>query len=101
MQALSLLRRAEILTGLGFSDAAMENATRAIAIAENHNEKGLSRTANLWIVVQRAQRGFAEALDVRQALAEVTIAGNVRSGFTRAIMERAETWLCNVHESQS
>jgi len=100
MQALSLLRRAEILSGLGYSDEAMENANRAIVIAENHNEKGLSRTANLWIVVQRAQRGLVEALDVRRALAEVTISGNVRSGFTRAIIERAETWLDQVREQR-
>lgn len=101
MEALSLMRRAEILNGLGLSDDAMENASRAMVIAENHNEKGLSRTANLWIIYQRAQRGLAVELDVRRALSEVAIAGNVRSGFTRAIIEQAEMWLRQMQESQN
>lgn len=100
LQALSLLRRAEILNGVGDFDQAMADALRAMEVAELHNEKGLLCTAHLWIVVQRAMRGGAGETDVSQALARVAAAGNVRSGFTRAIIERAETWLRQVREAR-
>ncbi len=93
LQALSLLRRAEILSALAYFDEAMETAHCAIEVAEAHNEKRLLSTAKLWIAVQRAHQGTAAEDDVRRALAEVTVAGNVRGGFTKAIIEKAEAWL--------
>ena len=93
MQALSLMRRAEILSGLGRNSAAMHDAELAAKLALEKGERGLASTANLWIVLQRTAEGEAKKCDVENAVADVVATGNVRSGFTRTVLERAEAWL--------
>jgi hypothetical protein len=77
----------------------MEDAELAVRIAQEKGERGLASTAKLWIVLQRANDGAAMAIDVRHALAEVVATGNVRSGFTRTVIERAEAWLGQVRDA--
>jgi tetratricopeptide (TPR) repeat protein len=93
MQALSLMRRAEILCGLGRTATAMLDAERSARIAQEKGERGLFSTAKLWIALQKANGGAATSNDVQKALADVVATGNVKSGFTSTVIERAEAWL--------
>ncbi|MBK9259403.1 MAG: protein kinase [Polyangiaceae bacterium] len=93
LQALSLLRRAEILDVLHRPDDALRDAAVAMQIAEQQGEQGWSRTANLWIVLHQAQSGSASAADVEKALGDVAALGNVRGGFTKIVFDRATNWL--------
>lgn len=93
MQALSLLRRAEILSELGRIDAAMHDAEIAAQLAHDKAERRIASTARLWMALQRVRDRSGTTNDVEQALAEVMATGNVRSGFTRTVIERAQAWL--------
>lgn len=93
MRALSLMRRAEILVGLGNLTDAMDTASLAAKVAAEVNESGMAATAHLWLVLQRAIQGLASESDLVNALSAVAASGNVRGGFTRTVVERAEIWL--------
>lgn len=93
MEALSRLRRAEILDALSRPEEAIEDAIRARDAAESRGEQGLSRIADLWRILHRARHGLATEAEVKSALDAAQAAGNTRGGFSRTIMDRAAAWL--------
>lgn len=100
LQALSLLRRAEILAALQRSEDALRDAATAIEVADQIGELGWSRAAKLWGVLHHAAHGNASADDIKIALSQVEALGNVRGGFTKTVVDRAKQWL-EAHELQS
>jgi hypothetical protein len=93
LQALSLIRRAEIRDVLQRPDEALRDAAEAMQIAERQGNRGFFCTANLWIVLHRARHALATRADVESALNKVVAAGNVRGGVTKSMITRAQTWL--------
>jgi eukaryotic-like serine/threonine-protein kinase len=92
-QALTLLRRAEILDGLGRMEEALADARRAQRVAQRFGERGVALTAVLWERLHLAQRGGATREDLERALAEVRASSGAQRAMTRSLVARAAAWL--------
>ncbi|HRI65276.1 MAG TPA: protein kinase [Polyangium sp.] len=93
LQALSLIRRAEILDVLQRPEEALHDAAEAMQIAEWQGNRGFFCTANLWIVLHRARRALTGRADVEKSLNDLLAVGNVRGGVTKSMIARAQSWL--------
>ena len=99
MRALTLLRRAEILSAMGRGGEALGDAQEARTLAEHHGERGIAVTAALWAALHLAGEGRAPREDVVRALAQTTGPDVARRALTRELVRRAELWLRTRHAS--
>lgn len=96
MLSLTLLRRAEILDGMGRSDEALADARAARRVAEQHGERDRVICAALWETLHLARRGALAPEDVARALADAQAADVTLRELTRTLMEEARIWLTPV-----
>jgi tRNA A-37 threonylcarbamoyl transferase component Bud32 len=93
MLSLTLLRRAELLAGMGRSAEALADARAARRVAEQHRERDRVLCADLWEALHLARRGGAPPEEVARALAEAQAADVTLRELTLKLMEEARAWL--------
>lgn len=93
MRALSLLRRAEIVHGLGDGAAAARDATHAAAIARATGDRWIVVASELWEALHRAQIGAGSPADLERALAEAAAPDVAPRAVVRSLVARARAWI--------
>jgi hypothetical protein len=93
MEALTLLRRAEIQEALGRSGEALADARSARQVADRYGERDLAIGALLWEALHLAETGAAEAGALARALSEAEASGVTFRERTKNLAARARSWL--------
>ncbi|WP_437336405.1 serine/threonine-protein kinase [Sorangium sp. So ce394] len=92
-QALTLLRRAEILALAGRSAEALADARAAREVAEARGDRDLALGARLWELLFVARRGQVGAEAIEAALAEAAGSGVTLRPLTLGLMDEARAWV--------
>ncbi|MGK4001065.1 AAA family ATPase [Sorangium sp. So ce1036] len=92
-EALTLLRRAEILALSGRSADALADARAARDVAEAGADRDLAIGARLWELLHLARRGEIGVEALEDAVAEAAGAGVTLRPLTLALMDEARAWI--------
>jgi tetratricopeptide (TPR) repeat protein len=93
MEALTLLRRAEILAALDRPERALTDARAAKRAADHRGERDLAIGAALWEALHLAEAGAAPPEALARALHEAEASGVTFRERTKNLAERARAWL--------
>ena len=93
MRALSLLRRAEIVQGLGDLASAARDAADAATIARATGDRWIVVASELWEALHRAQIGAGSPADLERALAEAAAPDVAPRAVVRSLVARARAWI--------
>ncbi len=93
MRALSLLRRAEIVQGLGDLASAAHDAADAATIARATGDRWIVVASELWEALHRAQIGAGSPADLERTLAEAAAPDIAPRAVVRSLVARARAWI--------
>ncbi|XXX78781.1 AAA family ATPase [Sorangium sp. So ce134] len=92
-QALTLLRRAQILALAGRHADALADARAARSVAEARADRDLALGARLWELLHLARRGEVGVAALEEAVAEAAGSGVTLRPLTLGLMEEARAWV--------
>ncbi|WP_437969083.1 AAA family ATPase [Sorangium sp. So ce260] len=92
-QALTLLRRAQILALAGRHADALADARAARSVAEARADRDLALSARLWELLHLARRGEVGVAALEQAVAEAAGSGLTLRPLTLGLMDEARAWV--------
>ncbi|WP_437644121.1 serine/threonine-protein kinase [Sorangium sp. So ce362] len=92
-QALTLLRRAEILALAGRYDDALADARAARSVAEARADRDLALGARLWELLHLARCGELVVAALEEAVAEAAGSGVTLRPLTLGLMDEARAWV--------
>ncbi|WP_437815770.1 serine/threonine-protein kinase [Sorangium sp. So ce1078] len=92
-QALTLLRRAQILAVAGRHADALADARAARSVAEARADRDLALGARLWELLHLARRGEVGVAALEQAVAEAAGSGVTLRPLTLGLMDEARAWV--------